>query len=362
MHIINCHSHTFTIKHVPNRFLPFRLVSILKPAIIRKPLGWILRNLLPFTERDLLDRYINFLEITAHKTQEETFIRVRGYYPSNTRFIILAMDMEFMRAGKVKEHYEMQLKELLHLKNLYPNQILPFVAVDPRRNTIFDIVKNYVEEHSFSGIKIYPRLGFYPNDARLLKIYEYAQSKNIPILSHCSRGGVYTKKITTEMLKHPIRGIVPKTKPKDFSHYFTEPQNYVPILEKFPHLKICLAHFGGNAEWDAYLDTAWNPQNENQEPSWVSQIVAMMEKYDNLYTDISYTLFHSDRYFPLLAIFLENKKIKDRIMFGSDYYMVEREKISEREVSLKIRYALGEDKFRMIAETNVSTFLNMNNA
>ena len=87
-----------------------------------------------------------------------------------------------------------------------------------------------------------------------------------------------------------------------------------------------------------------------------------MEKYDNLYTDISYTLFHSDRYFPLLAIFLENKKIKDRIMFGSDYYMVEREKISEREVSLKIRYALGEDKFRMIAETNVSTFLNMNNA
>jgi len=39
---------------------------------------------------------------------------------------------------------------------------------------------------------------------------------------------------------------------------------------------------------------------------------------------------------------------------------VEREKISEREVSLKIRHALGEEKFKLIAETNVKTFLNMN--
>jgi predicted TIM-barrel fold metal-dependent hydrolase len=361
MKIINCHIHTFTIDHVPHKFLPFRLVKILKPSIIRKPLSWIIKNLMPFTDRDILDRYINFIEITANKTQEETFKHVQGYYPKNTKFVILPMDMEFMLAGKVKEKYELQLQSLIQLKESFPEQILPFVAVDPRRLNVLDIVRKYTNEHSFAGIKIYPRLGFYPNDERLLEIYDYAQNNNIPVLSHCSKGGVYTRKITQEMLEHPIRGKVTKIKAKDFSHYFTEPQNYIPLLEKYPDLKICLAHFGGNSEWDSYLEKEWDPNNENQEKSWVAQIVEMMKKYTNLYTDISYTAFHSDRYFPLLGVFLEDTEIKDRIMFGSDFYMVEREKVSEREVSLKIRYALGKEKFEMIADTNVKKFLNINN-
>lgn len=361
MNIINCHIHTFTIKHVPNKFLPLRLVTILKPKIIRKPFSWLAKTILPFTKRDFLDRYVNFLEITANKTQEDTFKTVQSYYPHNTQFIILPMDMEFMNAGSVKEKYEIQLKKLLKLKNKYPNQILPFVGADPRRKNVFDIVKEYINDHSFLGVKIYPALGYYPNDKNLEKVYEFAQEKNIPILSHCSRGGVYTKKILPEMLKHPIKGTLPKTKPKLFSDNFTDPLNYIPILEKYPNLKICLAHFGGNDEWDAYLEKAWDPNKKDQKKSWVAIIVEMMEKYPNLYTDISYTAFHSDRYFPLLNIFLENKKIKDRIMFGSDYYMVEREKVSEREVSLKVRYALGETKFKLISYDNVKNFLATHN-
>ncbi|MFK7952252.1 MAG: amidohydrolase family protein [Ekhidna sp.] len=360
MKIINCHIHTFTIEHVPHKFLPLRLVKILRPAIIRKTLGWAIRKLLPFTDRDILDRYINFIEITANKSQEATFKQVQGYYPRETKFIILPMDMEFMEAGKVKVKYEDQLLELKKLKQKYFDIVFPFVGVDPRRENILDIVKDYTSNHNFSGIKIYPRLGFYPNDQRMLDVYDFAQERNIPILSHCSRGGVYTREIKEKMLQHPIRGLVKKIKPKEFSHYFTEPQNYIPILEKYPNLKVCLAHFGGNSEWDLYLEKEWDPNNADEERSWLSEIVEMMEKYDNLYTDISYTAFHSDRYFPLLGVFLENERIKDRIMFGSDYYMVEREKISEREVSLKVRYALGEDKFRLIAEQNVRRFLNIN--
>lgn len=357
MKIINCHNHTFTIDHVPHKFLPFRLVNILRPSIIRKPLGWIIRNLLPFTDRDILDRYINFLEVTANRTQEETFKRVRGFYPQESKFIILPMDMEFMAAGRVKEKYESQLKNLCELRDKYPNQIIPFVAVDPRREHVFDLVKDYISNRSFAGIKIYLRLGFYPTDKRLNKIYKYAEKNSIPILSHCSRGGVYTKKISSDMLEHPIRGKVKKKKAKDFSHYFTEPHNYIPVLKKYPNLKVCLAHFGGDSEWDSYLEREWHPNETKHEKSWVSQIVEMMEQYGNLYTDISYTAFHSERYYPLLSIFLTNKKIRDRIMFGSDYYMVEREKISEREVSLKLRYALGEKNFKMIAYTNVKKFL-----
>lgn len=359
MEFINCHIHTFTIKHIPKKFLPFRLVQILKPNIIRKPLGWILRHALPFTDRDLLDRYINFVEITANKSQEDTLNRVRSYYPKHTKFIVLPMDMEYMRAGRVKVGLEKQLEELLKVYKKFSNTVIPFIAVDPRRDGILELVKKYIELHDFKGIKIYPRLGFYPNDKRLKPIYEYAQNNNIPILSHCSRGGVYTHKISKEMLNHPIRGKVKELKPKDFSHYFTEPQNYDEILEEFPKLKLCLAHFGGNNEWDTYLEKQWNPENpELEKKSWVSDIVDLMKKHSNLYTDISYTAFHSDRYFPLMSIFLDDEKIKDRIMFGSDYYMVEREKKSEREMSLKVRYALGEEKFNMISNRNIKSFLN----
>ncbi len=359
MDFINCHIHTFTIKHIPHKFLPFRLVQILKPKIIRKPLGWFLRKVLPITNRDLLDRYINFIEITANKSQEDTLNHVMDYYPENTKFIVLPMDMKYMQAGRVKVGLEKQLEELLKVYNKYPNTVIPFIAVDPRRDGILDLVKKYIEIHNFKGIKIYPRIGFYPNDERLKPIYEYAQNNNIPILSHCSRGGVYTKKISKKMLDHPTRGKVKKIKPKEFSHYFTEPQNYNGIMEEFPNLKLCLAHFGGNNEWDAYLDKPWNSKNPDlEDKSWVSDIVDLMKKHTNLYTDISYTAFHSDRYFPLMNIFLDDNKIKDRIMFGSDYYMVEREKKSEREMALKVRYALGEEKFKMISNNNIKNFLN----
>ncbi len=358
MSFINCHIHTFTIEHIPNRFLPFRLVNILKPKVIRKPLGWILRRVNPFTDRDLLDRYINFIEITANKTQEDTFKKVQGYYPRDTKFIILPMDMEYMAAGKVKVGLEEQLEDVRKLYTKFPDAVIPFIAVDPRRKGIFELVKKYIEVHGFRGIKIYPRLGFYPNDKALKPIYEYAQNNKIPVLSHCSRGGVYTKRIEDSMLNHPTRGRVQKMKAKDFSHYFTEPRNYVEILTEFPNLKLCLAHFGGNSEWDSYLEQPWDPDHPNKKyTSWVPEIVDMMKEHTNLYTDISYTAFHSDRYFPLMSIFLDDEKIKDRILFGSDYYMVEREKVSEREVSLKVRYALGEEKFELISTTNVSSFL-----
>jgi len=359
--IINCHNHTFTIEHVPNKFLPFRLVQILKHNGIRNSLSNLIRKLTPFNDRDLFDRYMNFLEITANADQKRTFQRLRGYYPKNTKFVILSMDMEFMAAGKVKTPLEQQLTELNNLYKKYPENIFPFVAVDPRRKGVSDLVQKYIQQNNFRGIKMYPRLGFYPSDPELYPVFEFAQENNIPIMTHCSRGGVYTRKVTQKMLNHPVRGKVLKAKPKDFSHYFTEPCNYRKILQDFPRLKICLAHFGGNSEWDKYLSKEWDWGNENsQEKSWVSEIIEMMEEFPNLYTDVSYTVFHSKKYHAFLSIILENEKIKDRIMFGSDYYMVEQEKLSEREVTMELRHSLGEEKFWMLANTNVKTYLGIN--
>ena len=360
MTFINCHVHTFTIDHVPNRFLPLGLVTIMKPKAVRKPLSWIFSTLIPFSKRDLFDRYINFVEITANKSQADTLKGVRSYYPRGTKFIVLPMDMEFMGAGKVKVGLEGQMQELLGLYKSFPEEVIPFVAIDPRRKNLLDLVKRYVEEHKFRGLKMYPKCGFFPNDRRLFPIYEYAQRNHLPILTHCSRGGVHAMKIKPSMLTRPDGQKLKKTKAKKFAHHFTEPKNYDEIMTAFPDLKMCLAHFGGNVEWDKYLENAWDPHGrEGQNSSWVADILDLMKKHKNLYTDISYTAFHSDRYFPLMKIFLEDERINDRILFGSDYYMVEREKRSEREMSIRVRYALGEANFERISGPNVLSFLDL---
>lgn len=358
MPIINCHIHTFTFQHVPVGFLPLGLSKILQKKGVRKPLSWALRRALPFSDRDFLDRYMNFMEVTASGKQEDALKRIRSFYPRDTRFVVLPMDMAYMAAGKVKVGLETQLDELLAMYKKLPNNVIPFVAVDPRRPNVLELVKKYVGEHGFKGIKIYPRLGFYPQDERLYPIYEYAQEQNIPVLSHCARGGVFSKEVTDEMLNHPVHGKLPRDKPDPFTHYFTEPGNYRQVLTDFPKLRICLAHFGGNADWDTYLDAAWDPDIPDQKnTSWVGDIVDMMHEFPNLYTDISYTAFSSDRYFPLMSVFMDNHAIRDRIMFGSDYYMIEREKQSEREMCLKIRYALGPERFKRMSEANVEAFL-----
>jgi hypothetical protein len=69
--IVNCHTHVFTIDHVPERFLPLGLPTLMRIA----PLRWALRKLLhwvlPFTDRDQLDRYARFLKLTYRRSQRE---------------------------------------------------------------------------------------------------------------------------------------------------------------------------------------------------------------------------------------------------------------------------------------------------
>ena len=66
-----------------------------------------------------------------------------------------------------------------------------------------------------------------------------------------------------------------------------------------------------------------------------------------VYTDISFTLNNRD-YFSLLKVLMFNEKLSRKILFGSDYYMVETE-TDERRFGIDLRAYLGNDYFNMIA-------------
>lgn len=344
MQIHNCHMHTFTIDHVPVSFLPFGLSTLMKIPLVRVPLRFLLINLNPFSHRDLFERYANFIKISTGKTQEDIFKVVRAYYPLNTRFVVLPMDMAYMDAGRVAVDIDAQHEELYRLSRhpSYGPQIIPFAAVDPRRPGVLEKLKVLVEERSFKGIKLYPPLGYSPKHPNLLPVYEYAQSKGIPVMVHCSKGGVRNKKLSAEDAAH-----------------LADPDDYIEILEKFPRLRICLGHCGGDADWQRYLNDPWDETSPHINKSWLAKIMEFIRsgKYPNLYADVSYTIFKFKDHSQLLKVLLQDPRVKERILFGSDFYMAEQEKFSERQLAISLRATLGEDLFTQIVETNPKNYL-----
>lgn len=350
--IYNCHIHTFKECDIPRGFLPLGLVRICASTTGFKILARVLNNLNPFSDNDAFDRYVKFASTGRLASQEEVFKQCQRFYPVNSKFCVLAMDMAFMGAGKVPRNYIDQLKELADLKQKYP-VIIPFVHIDPRRENYMDILKQCVEELGFEGVKVYPPLGYFPYDERMYPVYEYCQQHNIPIITHCSPfNPVHFKGSTKDLMS-----LLSKSKEaidtngmncKEMCSLFTHPLNWEPVMKDFQDLRICLGHFGSKHYWKAFLD------NPDEEDNWFLIIKSMLEKHDNLYTDISFTMGNPD-FFPLLKVLLEDESIKYQILFGSDYYMVETE-ASERRFSIDLRAYLGEDKFKTIAINNPEHF------
>ncbi len=359
MQLTNCHIHTFTADHVPDRFAgawsPLLRLLTGRPSLLH------FLQRLDRGERDRLERYARILEISRSRSQEEVFTIVRGFYPQGTRFVVLPMDMTFMGAGRLRASIDDQHAELARLRDAYPDLVVPFAAVDPRHPDVVDKTIRLLENDGFRGIKLYPPLGYHPNDPRLDPLYAYAAERGFPVMTHCSRGGVhYRGELTESLLKDPVTGEpLPKLERSAAVARLADPDNYVAILEAHPKLKLCLAHFGGAADWESYLKAPWLAGGVSPTKSWLAKIADLLKSdaYDNLYTDISFTVFADDEYVYLLKVLLSDPRIRNRVLFGSDFYVVEDARLEERRRSVRVRSVLGEELFHTIAEVNPRRYL-----
>jgi predicted TIM-barrel fold metal-dependent hydrolase len=360
MQITNCHVHLFTVEHVPAGFahLAGRLARF---GWSRQAMLFLLRHLDPFRRRDRFERYARIVEVSHRRSQEDVFGIVRGFYPHGTRFVVLPMDMEKMGAGRVRASIDEQHAELQRLRDKYPQELVPFVAVDPRREGAVEKAFILLENGGFRGIKLYPPLGYHPNHPRLRPLYAYVAERGIPVLSHCSRGGAhYRGPLTEEMLTDPVTGErLPRMTHTEYVVWATDPDNYVPILKDHPRLRLCLAHFGGSADWEAYLDDPWDASSDVRQKSWLAKIADLIRsgEHEGLYTDIAYTLFANEEYVHLLKVLLSDERLRSRVLFGSDFYVVEDAKLEERRLAVRLRSELGEDLFRAIGEENPRAYL-----
>ena len=344
--ITNCHIHTFTTDHAPLYF-PVRAAAIFRamPGLVRGA-RWTANILGQDALTDRLVRLEKFHRTGSRTSQAAIFKEVIKYYPKSARFVVLPMDMALIGHGRVAKDIRAQHDELAQLARheVYGSQVIPFGTIHPDRPEGADEFKRVVEDHGFRGLKLYTKLGYAPDHPVLMDdIYPYCIKHNLPVMAHCSRGGVY-KKGWLQFQRDKV----------------TEPDAWLGVLEKFKDLRVCLAHFGGESDWVESLSVGFDPHNdEDRNQNWANRIASLLESgcYPNLYTDISYTIFRFDSHIPLLKLYLTNENIRKKVLFGSDFYMTRQEKLSEKEISIRLRDALGEEVFHAIADENPKRWL-----
>jgi predicted TIM-barrel fold metal-dependent hydrolase len=302
-------------------------------------------------------------------------------------------EVDISKALKLKK-WRIQHDETRDAAINNPLHLLPLYFYDPRRfnraaGTPFPESKNYgawdeifrniatdADPGMWAGVKMYPPLGHKPLDERcpwLPEFYNHCESTHIPILTHCSPGGMTTHEAhhyelfdsaheraheearikQYEKLKtmaaaagktippfQPGRTLfvgldMTDKKGRSEEDYFfknyVHPEAWRPVLKFFPDLHLCLAHFGGD-EWKRGPLSAWSTGAPSD---WINSVVELTKIYPNVYTDIScFNLAGklvddegatvSQTLTTMLRWMLDREDfhhLKNKLIFGTDWYL-----------------------------------------
>lgn len=163
---------------------------------------------------------------------------------------------------------------------------------------------NHLIELGLKGVKLHPDIqAFALNDPRCMNLFE-ACADRLPFLVHAG----------------------------DDRYQYSNPAQFVPVLNAFPHTRVIAAHLGGWSVWDEATD-------------------AFCGRYDQLMVDSSSCQFvlSPERYFDLIHRFGT-----DRVLFGSDYPMWS----PKDELAQFLKLPFTADEFENILYKNAKTLLN----
>jgi len=285
-------------------------------------------------KQDIMD-FIDFLRIGLQPSIRNVTDIIVRQLPNKTDAVVTLM-MDITSDGNDKGQFERQLKETSAMVLAYPGRIFPFVAVNPMRPDHFQIMERALNGMGFVGVKLYPSLGFDIDNPELYKVYTYCEERQIPVLMHCTKGG----------FKH-----------SDQYTNNSSPEHWNAILGKHNDLKICFGHFGG----DHFFAGLAEPDNE---PAWCPMILKLMEQYPNVYGDISYHTAPMDggdvenTYFTALNDHIENPKYKERILWGSDFFLV-RSRLREKNHWNYMKKMINPDNYQQISTINPKQYLGL---
>lgn len=234
-----------------------------------------------------------------------------------------------------EQRFRDQRNDLIEANLQRPGRLFPFFAVNPKRPDHFDLMKDAIENKGFVGVKLYPSLGYQVDSPKMMNVYAYCEEHDIPITMHCNHTGFYVE--------------------EEFIDY-CNPEHWEPILAQHPSLKICFAHFDGHE--------TFSHSNGLDDGTWGKKILDLMENddYSGVYADVSY---HTDmmgepeledHYLQTLSDLLNRPVVQDRILFGTDSWLL-RLNMSDELFWSYFREKLSDQQFERIASNNPKVFL-----
>ena len=168
-------------------------------------------------------------------------------------------------------------QKMAQLAQKYPDRLIAFAGVDPRRKDALELFCACIEEWGMKGLKLHPCAGFYPNQKEVYALLEKASQWKIPVIIHSGSMMVPLKSKYSQAI------------------YFDD------LGADFPDLPIIAAHAGGSL---GYL-----------------QMLSVMNVKLNILVDISAWQMTALKNYPLFCRALRNImdfSEPERVLFGSD--------------------------------------------
>jgi predicted TIM-barrel fold metal-dependent hydrolase len=126
----------------------------------------------------------------------------------------------------------------------FPKRLIGFTSVHPDRYQPERKVERAIKEFGMKAVKLYPHSGFYPNDPRLTRTYEYCSGEGIPVVIHTG-----PKAVRWQWMK------------------YNQPIHVDEVATNFPDLKLVMCHGGY---------------------PWVEEFIAVAYTNPNIWVDITF--------------------------------------------------------------------------
>lgn len=258
--------------------------------------------------------------------------------PAQSDDALVALMMDIVSEDEPERdarNFELQLRGTAEAAVQRPGRIFPFVAVNPRRETHYEVMIRAVEQLGFVGVKLYPSLGYSVDTPAMRKVYDYCMRMDLPLLVHCTDGGFYRD-----------HGSIANS----------DPEAWYSVLEDYPELRLCFGHCGGCRN----LCGAGAPAPDG----WAIAVLEYVRSFPNVCADLSY---HVDmmvggaaeaNYFATLRALLTDPTTAGRLLFGTDGWLV-RLNVTEAHYWRYFEHHLTPDEFRQIAEEAPRRFLGL---
>ncbi|TDO69278.1 amidohydrolase family protein [Kribbella sp. VKM Ac-2571] len=255
---------------------------------------------------DDLRRYLSWAALFG-KTRLALTRALIETYPEVDLFTPMLVDLQGLDdSPKTSTLQQLELQEKISRLGILGQlgaQVLPFVGFDPRRFGAVALVKEAVTEFGCVGVKMYPPMGFLPwrnrqsgvpgmsaeqalgVDAALANLYDWCTEHDVPITAHGN---------PTQFAKPACMD-------------FSGPERWAAVLQEWGDLRLNLGHFG------------WSGR-----PEWPRRIAELTSVHPRLYADIGNHDLDDleDTIEALDQIFTAQQGMRQRFMFGSDWYMV----------------------------------------